>query len=83
MMDKLNRSLVIVTLLLLLLSVTPFRQVLEARHHTATCDQYAQRWEILFAMGAFSFALIPGFQPVAIAYGVGALGAKAYQVIYC
>jgi hypothetical protein len=82
-MEKLNRSLVVVTLLLLLLAIGPFRQTLEAARAPVTCAEYAQRWEMFAAIGAFSFALIPGFQPIAIAYGAVALGAKAYQVIAC
>jgi hypothetical protein len=82
-MEKLNRSLVVVTLVLLLLAVGPFRRTLEASPAPTTCAEYAQRWEMFAAIGAFSFALMPGMQPIAIAYGAVALGAKVYQVIAC
>ena len=88
-MQKINKSLVAATLLLVILSnpigwftAEEKANVIYAHHGGVLIEDgcaFAESVEVFAGISAFGFALVPGFQPVAVAYGAGALGAKFYR----
>lgn len=89
MFSWLSKSQKRVAVVMLLLFITSIPWTSEAQGRLVRSTEpvdwcvAAGRWEFLAAMTAFGLGLIPGFQPIAIAYGVVALGFKGVQTVSC
>lgn len=85
-MDKLNKKIAVLLLMVLLLTMpAPSRIWAQSRgpsRPVATPCEATARWGALMGLSAFAFGLMPGLQVVGVAYGAVAVGIKMYEVFW-